>query len=133
MQFQSGLCEVCELKRILMATVFGFIVVQTFIPTELQKTQLTKYLSVLNNVPWFILGFVFLSILNTTGFINQEQSEFLRFACHYLFIIAMVGIGTNVDLGEIVKLGSKVAVTALAVIGFMLILSLTMSLLVLKG
>ena len=45
----------------------------------------------------------------------------------------MVGIGTNVDLKEVVQLGSKVALTALAVIGFMLTLSLTMSLLILKG
>ncbi|MFL2640336.1 MAG: YeiH family protein [Dehalococcoidia bacterium] len=134
----ASVATLVKLSRVILL-VPVLIISQLFVnfretkTTELQKTQLTKYLSVLNNVPWFILGFVFLSILNTTGFINQEQSEFLRFACHYLFIIAMVGIGTNVDLAEIVKLGSKVAVTALAVIGFMLILSLAMSLLVLKG
>ena len=101
--------------------------------TKPQNNQLTKYKSAVNNIPWFVLGFVLLSVLKTTGFINQEQSEFIQSACHYLFVIAMVGIGTTVDLKEVVKLGSKVALTALSVIGLMLILSLTMSLLVLKG
>ncbi len=101
--------------------------------TEPQTNPLTKYRNALNNIPWFILGFLFLSVLKTAGFINEEQSEFIRSICDYLFVIAMVGIGTTVDLKEVIKLGSKVALTALAVIGFMLTLSLTMSLLVLKG
>ena len=100
---------------------------------DMTKNQARTYMSALNNVPWFIIGFISLSVLKTTGFIDEELSDFIRSLCHYLFVISMVGIGTNVDLKEVVQLGSKVALTALAVIGFMLTLSLTMSLLILKG
>jgi len=101
--------------------------------TDMRKNQAASYISALNNVPWFIIGFISLSVLKTAGFIDEEISDFIRSLCHYLFVISMVAIGTNVDLKEVVQLGSKVALTALVVIGFMLTLSLTMSLLILKG
>ncbi len=100
---------------------------------DMTKNQAATYMSALNSDPWYIIGFISLSVLKTTGFINEEISDIIRSLCHYLFVISMVGIGTNVDLKEVVQLGSKVALTALAVIGFMLTLSLTMSLLILKG
>ena len=80
--------------------------------------------SITNFIPWFILGFILLSILRTTDIIPASVSEITQTISKFIFIIAMAGIGLTVNLKEIQKVGLKViaavvfAVLLLILIGF---------------
>ena len=74
--------------------------------------------------PWFVLGFIILSTLRSSGFIGEELGGQVRDISKLLFIVAMVGIGLGVDLRSIVSVGPRVALTIATVIAFMITLSI---------
>ena len=59
--------------------------------------------SITNFIPWFIFGFLFLSILKTTNIIPESSSEIIQSISKFLFIIAMAGIGLTVNFKEVKK------------------------------
>lgn len=78
-------------------------------------------------IPWFILGFLAVSGLNTTGWIDGDvAAAFVSFA--YLLIgMAMAGLGLSVDFKAFKQMGSKalsaglVGSVLLSVFGYVLV------------
>ncbi|MCH7593704.1 MAG: putative sulfate exporter family transporter [Chloroflexi bacterium] len=75
-------------------------------------------------VPWFMLGFIILSTLRSFEVIGEEPGAQVRDLSKLLFTVAMVGIGLGVDLRSIVSVGPRVALTVMAILTFMITLSL---------
>lgn len=75
-------------------------------------------------VPWFMLGFILLSTFRSFDVIGEETGAQVRDASKLLFTVAMVGIGLGVDLRSIVNVGPRVALTIVAILTFMITLSL---------
>lgn len=57
--------------------------------------------------PWFILGFLAASIMNTTGFIPQVICEFLSHTGKFFIVIAMAAIGLKTHLKHIFNNGIR--------------------------
>lgn len=118
---QSGVIATqVKLLRVLflgpLLIFFGFLKKENHVKLESK--------SITNFIPWFILGFIFLSILRTTGIIPPKLSEITQDISKFIFIIAMAGIGLTVNLKEVQKVGFRVigavifAVLLLMFIGF---------------
>jgi len=75
-------------------------------------------------VPWFVAGFLLLAALRSTGVISEGTGDDAKALSKLLFVVAMVGLGIGVDLKKVGAVGPRVAVTILAAMGFMIIISL---------
>jgi len=85
-----------------------------------KKTNILK--SILKFLPWFIVGFIILSVLRSTETISASVGQDIRSIAKFLFILSMIAIGISVDLKELIKVGPKVVITILSIIFFMIAL-----------
>lgn len=58
-------------------------------------------------LPWFILGFLFLSLLNTAGALGTVLPDVCGKAGKYLIVVALAGVGFGASLGNMVKTGPR--------------------------
>jgi uncharacterized membrane protein YadS len=79
--------------------------------------------------PWFVIGFLLTSIVNTVGILPASITEFINNAGKFGIIIAMAAIGLNTNLRKLIANGIRpiilglscwavVAVVSLIVQGF---------------
>lgn len=82
--------------------------------------------SIVKIFPWFVLGFVLASVINTFVALPAGMGSFLAQAGKFMIVMAMASIGLNTNLVKLVKSGGKpillgficwvvLAVTSLAV------------------
>lgn len=75
-------------------------------------------------VPWFILGFVLMSGLNTWGVISERVAGMIVAAAYLLIAVAMAGLGLGVDLAVFRRLGIRpfwaglIGSAALSILGY---------------
>ncbi|MGN1421917.1 MAG: YeiH family protein [Oscillospiraceae bacterium] len=55
--------------------------------------------------PWFILGFLALTVINSLGFIPAAASSFMKEASRFLMVAALAAIGLGTSFGEMRKSG----------------------------
>ncbi|WP_410770482.1 YeiH family protein [Fontibacillus sp. BL9] len=58
-------------------------------------------------IPWFILGFLLMSGVNTLGIVPQQLSAYLVEAAYLLIAMAMAGLGLGVDFAAFRRLGIR--------------------------
>jgi uncharacterized integral membrane protein (TIGR00698 family) len=75
-------------------------------------------------LPWFVIGFVLLSLLRTAGVLPAAEAAPLRTASHWLTLVAMAALGLGVDVRGLRHVGRPVVLTVLASLAVMLGLSL---------
>lgn len=59
--------------------------------------------------PWFVLGFLFMSVWRTWGGLPTARAEWLTAIGKFLIVVALSGIGLNTDIRKIVAAGLKPA------------------------
>ena len=64
--------------------------------------------------PWFILGFLFASIISTTGFLSSSFCQTLAQIGKFCIIMAMVAIGLNTHLKQLINNGIKPIILGLS-------------------
>ncbi len=57
--------------------------------------------------PWFILGFLALAILNSTGIVPQALSTGAKDVSKFLMVAALAAIGLNTDFKKMAKSGAR--------------------------
>jgi uncharacterized integral membrane protein (TIGR00698 family) len=57
--------------------------------------------------PWFLLGFLGMSILNTMGLFNETIVEYVTAVSKFMILMAMASVGLGADFKEIRKIGMK--------------------------
>lgn len=67
-------------------------------------------------VPWFIFGFLAMSLVNTTGLLPSSIIHFLIAASVFLMSIAMAGLGLSINMTDFKKVGRNTIV--MAIVGF---------------
>jgi uncharacterized membrane protein YadS len=60
-------------------------------------------------VPWFILGFLGLAALRSTGAIPTQAVEFASSVAAILIVLSMAALGLSTDLKCVLKAGTQVA------------------------
>jgi uncharacterized integral membrane protein (TIGR00698 family) len=57
--------------------------------------------------PWFVMGFLFAAVLNSSGFIPTSITTTLALTGKFMIIMAMAAIGLNTSIQAFVKTGPK--------------------------
>ncbi|TDL75849.1 YeiH family putative sulfate export transporter [Rhodococcus qingshengii] len=58
-------------------------------------------------IPWFIVGFLLMSVINTFGLVSQGMIQWTMFISVFLLSMAMAGLGLGVDIKSMKKYGGK--------------------------
>lgn len=78
-------------------------------------------------VPWFIIGFLVMSTMNTFHIIPEAFTNTIILIAYFLIAMAMAGLGLNVDIGTFRRMGLKVFAAGfigsvlLSLLGFLLV------------
>lgn len=86
------------------------------------ETEVSRLRSI--QIPWFILGFLLMSGVNTLGVIPERASGVIVAAAYLLIATAMAGLGLGVDLAVFRRLGIRpfwaglIGSIALSVLGY---------------
>ncbi|CAG7616264.1 hypothetical protein PAECIP111802_00267 [Paenibacillus allorhizosphaerae] len=67
-------------------------------------------------VPWFIFGFLAMSLVNTTGVLPSFAVKLFTDLSVFLLSVAMAGLGLTISLGDFKKIGKNTVIVA--VVGF---------------
>jgi len=104
------------------------LILRLFFKSENEEKNDKNFIgSLLKFLPWFVIGFIILSLLRSTEILNKDLGLDIRSFAKYLFVLSMIAIGLTVDLKEIAKVGPKVALTIIAIIVFMITLGILSS------
>ena len=57
--------------------------------------------------PFYLLGFVAMAVLNSTGFFSQKIVELINKFSLFLLVISMAAIGLETDIGLIKRVGMR--------------------------
>ena len=79
--------------------------------------QITRF------VPWFIIGFLILAGLRSSGVLSPAVAAPLKSLSSWLTVVAMAALGLGVDLESVGKAGRPVMLTVTASLGVLVLLS----------
>lgn len=77
-------------------------------------------------MPWFIFGFVAMALLNSIGAIPQPAAAPLAQLAGFLIVMVLGGVGLNVDLRAMTRLGVRPVTVGFVLAGIMGVLSLAL-------
>jgi uncharacterized integral membrane protein (TIGR00698 family) len=77
-------------------------------------------------VPWFIVGFILLAVLRSTGIIPAVIAAPVRDLSRWLTIVAMAALGLGVDLRSVARAGTRVSLTVVTSLVALLVMSIAM-------
>ncbi|MBH51943.1 MAG: hypothetical protein CL785_02160 [Chloroflexi bacterium] len=125
----ASMATLVKLIRVVLLgpLVVAIAVIQTVSrTTSFSKTLRDKKFSIriLSYLPWFVLGFIVLSMLRSLSILSEEFGNHIRQVAEYFFVVSMVGIGLDVNIRDVLKVGPRIALTILAVLAFMVSASL---------
>ncbi|MBM4763575.1 putative sulfate exporter family transporter [Bacillus sp. B15-48] len=110
-----------KLGRVLMLIPVIFLI--SFFLNKKNKNQHQER-SIKNlPIPWFILGFLLMSSINTTQLIPKEVTNFLLMLSTYFLAMGMVGLGLNIKWVDFKKVGFKPI--GVAILGFIGLISIS--------
>ncbi len=74
-------------------------------------------------IPWFIVGFLVMSCINTLGFIPDAIINILLIISVYCLSMAMAGLGLSINFNDFKKVGIKPIIVA--ILGFIALLAIS--------
>ncbi|SDL84080.1 YeiH family protein [Sediminibacillus halophilus] len=95
---------ITKLTRVVLLVPIAVLVGMIFSRKEQGAGKTMFSLSI---VPWFILGFLVMSGINTLGIVTPAAADFIVSLAYLLIGMAMAGLGLNVELKTFRTAGSK--------------------------
>ncbi|RAS73350.1 YeiH family protein [Priestia endophytica] len=92
---------IAKLSRVLMLVPIAFIVGLFF-----NKNKEISHCTTIT-FPWFIIGFLIMSILNTFGLFTEETKSYLQTIAYLLISMAMGALGLQVRIETLIKKGKS--------------------------
>lgn len=91
----------------IIPTVIVFSLINAHIKAKAQKTNSDdkKKLKITGLLPWFIVAFIAVAVINSLGFIPPAVSAALKEISKFLMVAALAAIGMNTDFREMKKSG----------------------------
>ena len=123
----ADVATLVKLTRVILLAPLVLVLRILFKSDQDEKTDSNLLSSILKYLPWFVIGFILLSVLRSTEIITQGIGLDIRSIAKFLFVLSMIAIGLTVNIKEIVKVGSKVALTIMLIIIYMVILGISSS------
>jgi uncharacterized integral membrane protein (TIGR00698 family) len=94
-----------KLGRVALLIPVAFVMEYLFTRNK-QKTKEKKAFKDLP-IPWFILGFLLMSVINTVGWISSSITSLLILVSVYLLSMAMAGLGLSINFSDFKQVGPK--------------------------
>lgn len=63
-------------------------------------------------LPWFVVGFLFLAVVRSMGWLPEFAIATARVSAQWLTIAAMAALGLSVDIASVKRVGARVAIAA---------------------
>ena len=89
----------------IIPTVLVFSLIEVREKRKAGVADLEEKVKVTSIIPWFILGFLGMAVLNSLGVFPQELSLGLKELSKFLMVAALAAIGLNTDFREMRKSG----------------------------
>jgi uncharacterized integral membrane protein (TIGR00698 family) len=92
----------------IIPTVVAFSLISAHLKTKEQTAsaeQTKKKVKIAGLLPWFIVAFIAVAIINSFGFIPVAVSAALKSVSKFLMVAALAAIGLNTDFREMKKAG----------------------------
>ena len=86
-------------------SIIPVVLIFSFIMTRNKSKQSTTKVSILSLFPWFIAGFIAMSLLNTVGIITPSIAHNLKTISKFLMVMALAAIGLSTNVSEMKKAG----------------------------
>lgn len=99
-------------------------IIFSVISARLNRRGSTEKVSVKKLFPWFILWFIFASILNTLGFISPEIQSLFKSISKFSMIMALGAIGLKTDLKKMLNSGVEPMILGFLVSTVVVVVSL---------
>lgn len=99
----GNLATIVKLTRTLMIIPVTFVLSLYMMRQSAEKSKF----SFSRAFPWFIIGFVIAAIIRTSEILPIFTTDFLATTGKFLIVVAMVGIGLNTHLGQLIRNGGK--------------------------
>lgn len=98
------------LSIIPVVIIFAFINIrvkkkQSKLITSTSEQNICKKVNILSLFPWFIVGFIFLAIINSFGFIPNAVSITAKELSKFLMVTSLAAIGLNTSFKDMRKSG----------------------------
>jgi uncharacterized integral membrane protein (TIGR00698 family) len=74
-------------------------------------------------MPWFILGFLGMAVLNSLGVFSPEFARWLSMIAGFLMVMVLASVGLNVDVTKIWRLGPRPMLVGLLLAACMAVVS----------
>ena len=123
----ADVATLVKLTRVILLAPLVLVLRILFKSDQDEKTDSNLLSSILKYLPWFVIGFILLSVLRSTEIISQGIGLDIRSIAKFLFVLSMIAIGLTVNIKEIVKVGPKVALTIMLIIIYMVVLGISSS------
>ncbi len=111
---------IVKMGRILLLTPIIFWLIYTVSKKDNVEQESTKKIQ----VPIFVIGFVFSSIVASSQILSQEIVDIIAFVCKVTLVIAMSAIGLKISFKTIKEKGFDALVLAGFIFKFQIILSM---------
>lgn len=89
----------------IIPTVLTFSLIHARIKRKESNAAVRTKLRITSLIPWFIVCFVVLAIVNSTGIIPAEVSAVAKDVSKFLMVAALAAIGLNTDFRDMMKAG----------------------------
>lgn len=103
----GGIATVVKLTRTLFLVPLAILIgiyISIKVNRKNEKKDKVKFSKIF---PWFLLGFLGMSILNTIGFFNESLIEQITNLSKFMILMAMASVGLGADFNKIRKIGLK--------------------------
>lgn len=93
----------------IIPTVIGFTFIQMRVNRKRANDSKSHQveMNLTDVLPWFILGFLALALINSLGFIPVVASQLLKDISKFLMVVALAAIGLKTDFNEMKQSGFK--------------------------
>jgi uncharacterized membrane protein YadS len=81
-------------------------------------------IAVSNLLPWFIVGFLLLAAVRSSGLIPEAIVELVTIAATLLTVISMAALGLGVDIRSLASAGPRVSLAVVLSLGTLLLLAM---------
>lgn len=98
---------IVKLTRTTMIIPISIIYIFYVIRQKKKNAQGSAHYNIKKIFPWFILGFLGMSLVNTTGVINHELSLVVKESAKFMIVMALTAIGLKTDLKRMLKTGFR--------------------------
>lgn len=84
-----------------------------------------KKVSITSVFPWFILGFLAFTAINSLGFIPENVSQGMKFVSKFLMVMALAGIGLKTSLKDMKNSGTGPMLHGFVISALVVIVAIT--------